>query len=149
MANWKFASATRSPSSSPWILSLLLLLITGCQLWRTQEPTNIYDMHFQSPDIVHRPGPIAPRDDVTPTEKRNLIAEVRVTGNERMAEHQVLRNVGSRPGRPFDPDILKQDIDQLWKMPEIKRVNGPFLEETTEGYIKGDGIAQRKLIRLL
>jgi outer membrane protein insertion porin family len=136
MPNWKFASSIRLRSNWLWILLLLLATgLAGCQLWKSPESENIYDVQFQSPDDLPQPGTISPRDDVTPTDKRNLIAEVRVTGNERLAEHQVLRNVGSRPGRPFDPDILKQDIDQLWKMPEIKRVNGPYLETTPEGYI--------------
>lgn len=120
-----------------WIGTVAACLITStsCQAWRQSANENIFDVRFQSPDPPPARAP-APAPDVggLPNPEA-LIAEIRVTGNERLAEHQVLRNVGSRPGRYFDPDVLKQDVEQLWRMPEIKRVNGPYLERTPQGYI--------------
>lgn len=107
----------------------------GCQAWRQAADENIFDVRFQSPDTPPARAPAPPPDVGGLPNPEALIAEIRVTGNERLAEHQVLRNVGSRPGRYFDPDVLKKDVEQLWRMPEIKRVNGPYLERTPLGYI--------------
>jgi outer membrane protein insertion porin family len=108
---------------------------TGCKAWRSPAEENIFDVRFQSPDPAPSTAtPSTGQSQASPNQEK-LIAEIRVIGNERLATHQVLRNVNSRVGRYFDPDILKKDVEQLWRMPEIKRVNGPFLERTPQGYI--------------
>ncbi len=66
-------------------------------------------------------------------DRQNIVANVTVRGNRRVAEHRILANVRTRPGRYFDPDILQQDVNQLWRMSEIQRVNGPWVEQTSEG----------------
>lgn len=63
------------------------------------------------------------------------VLEVRVTGNQRIPTHQIMRHVRTRPGRFFDPDIMQQDVDQLWRHSAIRRVKGPFLERTDKGII--------------
>ncbi len=86
----------------------------------------------------------APSSDVHDQSQRVL--EVRITGNQRLADHQVLRHVRTRPGRYFDPDLLQQDVDQLWRQDSIRRINGPFLERTGEGIIVTIEIVERQYV---
>ncbi len=79
----------------------------------------------------------------------NLIAEVRFRGNQFVEEYRLNRNIGTRAGRYFDPDLVQQDVDKLWRMPEIKRVNGPFIEKTAEGLVITFEVVERKHIRSL
>lgn len=74
-------------------------------------------------------------DPAPVTNQRDIVADVVVRGNSRVPEHRILSNVKTRPGRYFDPDVLQQDINQLWRMAEIKRVNGPWIEETDAGIV--------------
>jgi hypothetical protein len=62
-------------------------------------------------------------------------------------EYHLTRNIGTRPGRYFDPDQLQQDVEKLWRMPRIKRVNGPYIDRTPEGVIVTFEIVERKHIQ--
>lgn len=75
-----------------------------------------------------------------PTE---LVKEIRVTGNNKLPSHRILRNIRTRAGRYFDPDLLRQDIDQIWKMKEVGRVNGPTIQRTAEGVVVTIDIVER------
>lgn len=79
-------------------------------------------------------------------DRSKLVAEVIIKGNQRVPTHHLTRNIGTRPGRYFDPDRLQQDVDQLWRMPEINRVNGPYLQETPEGVIVTIEVLERSVI---
>ncbi len=85
----------------------------------------------------------------TEVDPKNLIADVRIVGNERIPTHHLLRNIRTRPGRLFDPDLLQQDIDALWKIKEIRRISGPYVERTAEGLVITIEIAERSFIREL
>ena len=75
------------------------------------------------------------------------VAKVVITGNQALPLHAITRNISTREGRFFDPDLLQFDVDKLWRMPEIKRVNGPFIQETPNGIIVTIDIVERKVIR--
>jgi len=75
------------------------------------------------------------------------VAEVIVTGNKDVPMHALNRNISTRAGRFFDPDLLQHDVDRLWRMPEVKRVNGPYVKETPEGLVITIDIVERQLIR--
>ncbi|MEM9409911.1 MAG: POTRA domain-containing protein [Planctomycetota bacterium] len=77
----------------------------------------------------------------------NLIADVIFKGNQVVPEHELNRNIGTRPGRYFDPDLLQQDVNKLWRMPEIKRINGPYIDKTDKGMVITIDIVERKHIR--
>ncbi len=70
-----------------------------------------------------------------PVDKTNIVADVVIRGNEMLATHQILRHISTRPGRYFDPDQLQEDVDKLWRMPEIRRINGPYINRTADGVI--------------
>jgi outer membrane protein insertion porin family len=79
----------------------------------------------------------------------NLIAELKIVGNQRIPTHHILRNIRTREGRLFDPDLLQQDIDSLWKLKEIRRINGPFVERTAKGLVITIEVTERAYIREL
>ena len=63
------------------------------------------------------------------------VREVKIKGNQRVKEFELLRIIRTRPGRLFDPDLLRQDVDDLWNHPKIRRISGPYVERTPEGVI--------------
>ena len=75
------------------------------------------------------------------------VLKLAITGNEALPLHAITRNISTREGRFFDPDLLQFDVDKLWRMPEIKRVNGPFIQETPDGIIVTIDVVERKVIR--
>ena len=79
----------------------------------------------------------------------NVIANVLFRGNQQLPDHVLSRNIGTRPGRFFDPDQLQQDVDGLWKLPEIKRINGPYIDKTPQGLVITFDIVERQYIRNL
>jgi len=65
----------------------------------------------------------------------DIIKDVQITGNQFLPTHHLTRNIRTRPGRYFDPDKLQQDVNSLWRMPEIARVKGPFVDRQPDGVI--------------
>lgn len=79
--------------------------------------------------------------------KANLIADVIIRGNKLVPAHHLTRNMGTRPGRYFDPDLLRQDVDRLWRLPEIRRLNGPFIDQTEAGLVVTIEVVERNLVQ--
>ncbi len=77
----------------------------------------------------------------------NVIANVVFRGNHVLQDYQLSRNIGTRAGRFFDPDQLQTDVDTLWRMPQIKRVNGPYIDKTPNGLLITIDIEERKHIQ--
>jgi outer membrane protein insertion porin family len=117
-------------------------------------------MRFQSPDPHQHAEFPASRQE---TERRpvqssstqantnqanpsDVVSEVIIKGNKIVSEHHLLRNIRTRPGRYFDPDLLQQDVDQLWRMKELKRINGPYIERTDEGIVVTIEVVEKQLI---
>ena len=73
--------------------------------------------------------------DTKPAQKSDRVAEVIIKGNQSLDNYELQRKMRTRPGRFFDPDKLQQDVNDLWRMPMISRVKGPFLEKTPNGVI--------------
>ena len=82
-------------------------------------------------------------------DESNLIADVVFKGNKVVPDYHLTRNIGTRPGRYFDPDQLQQDVDKLWRLPAIKRVNGPFIDKTPAGIVITFEIVEKKHIKSL
>ena len=143
-----------------WItaIALLLSLSSGCRHFGNRFDTAIpvpppeLDMsqlqtvRFQSPQqgqagspgMLNRQshrmkldGPVINVDDTA--DQSQLISAVNFRGNKRIPIHHLRRNISTRPGRYYDPDKLQQDIQKLWKMPEIERVNGPYIDQRADG----------------
>ena len=85
-----------------------------------------------------------PKTDVV--DRSQVIKSVKVTGNKVLAEHEIMRRIGTRPGRYFDPDLLQQDVNQLWKMKQIRRVTGPFIDRQADGIVITIEITERPYI---
>lgn len=79
-------------------------------------------------------------------DRSQIVAHLEIKGNRRVPSHHLTRKMGTRPGRFFDPDLLQKDVDQLWRMPEISRVNGPYLQDTAEGVRITIEVVERNLI---
>jgi len=125
------------------------------------DDSNLQEARFQdsgSPYFSEEPNLIVPGSDPTVeatadprlaeqlNDRSNRVAEIRITGNQRLAEHQILRAVRTRPGRFFDPDLLQQDVDELWRHNMIRRINGPFLERTDRGIIVTIDVVERQYV---
>ena len=63
---------------------------------------------------------------------REIVAEVRIKGNVRMDEEAILAVVSLKPGDPFDPQKLRQDLKEIFKLGYFDDVRAD-LEETPEG----------------
>lgn len=143
------------PKWFAWGGLLLALIGSGCQaldLQNLQTPAGV--MRLQSPDRM--PPAVAPQleessdalpgESASPASAGDVVADVIISGNQRVPEHHLLRNIRTRPGRYFDPDMLQQDVDQLWRMKEVKRINGPYLERTERGLVIRIEIVEKALI---
>ena len=73
--------------------------------------------------------------EVNPEGRPEIIKDVQITGNQTLPTHHLTRSIRTRPGRYFDPDKLQQDVNSLWRMPEIKRVKGPFVDRQADGVV--------------
>ncbi|MCE2791186.1 MAG: outer membrane protein assembly factor [Planctomycetota bacterium] len=143
-----------------WLVAGAACLLSGCQLLEPhtlETPAGM--MRFQSPDIKAPPSfdrslsealkdPPKGGERLSPTEPGagEIVAEVIVKGNKNLPEHYLTRNIRTRPGRYFDPDQLQQDVDQLWRMKEVKRINGPYLERTPQGLVITIEVVEKHLI---
>lgn len=145
-------TAGQSPTSWVMLGLAVVCLLPGCQLGALTDrsipaPPPILDtemlenVSFQSPDDDSIPE----KTTASPDESQR-VAKVIVTGNTTIPTHHLMRNIRTRPGRFFDPDKLKQDVDQLWQMPEISRINGPFIKQTPEGVVVTLEVVERKAI---
>ena len=93
---------------------------------------------------VRLDAPVLQVDDHV--DQSQLIAAVNFRGNSSLAAHQLQRNISTRPGRYYDPDRLQQDVKTLWKMAEIEKVNGPFIEQGAQGITVTFDIEERKTV---
>jgi len=150
---------------------LSVLLAVGCQtsapLARTAIPVppdslstdQLDNVRFQSQDygssaqdqllnekLRSYAPPQASDSQSTVVDRSQLVADVIFTGNRYLQNHQLTRNIRTRSGRYFDPDKLKQDVDQLWRMPEIRRIQGPYLDKTPDGVIVTINVEERNAI---
>lgn len=167
--NWPQQS--RLPGFTRWLPAIALLAVNlGCQssgllpnrLATSELPVppsrldtrQLENVRFQDPGddrapAVYASGIGSAQVDAQPlsdAEKANLVSEVVVTGNTRVPTHHLMRNIRTRPGRFFDPDKLQQDVDELWRMPEISRINGPFINRTPAGVVVSIEVVERVVI---
>lgn len=143
-----------------WLVAGAACLLSGCRILEPQTletPAGV--MRFQSPDLKSPPSfdrslneALQDKPSSVPGPAGNqgaageVVASVVVKGNKTLPEHYITRNIRTRPGRYFDPDQLQQDVDQLWRMKEIKRINGPYIEKTTEGLVVTIEVVEKDLI---
>ena len=139
-------------------------LVAGCGVFRqpaTDQQDQILDqmpfsgsqpngIRFQSPD---GPGDFGfsqtPRqqEQQRPVDETNLVLDLQIRGNNTIPNHNLLRNIRTRQGRYFDPDLLQQDVNELWKMKEVQRVIGPYVKQTDQGVVIDIEVVERQLIQ--
>lgn len=112
-----------------------------------EEKTETF-ARFQSPDSEMPYYPelktkAAPNQKV---DRANLVADVIINGNQFIPTHHLMRNISTRAGRYFDPDQLQQDVDQLWRLPEIRKINGPYIQRTNNGVVITIEVVERNHI---
>ena len=154
-------------------LGLGIIALAGCQtsfpLSQSALPIppeilstdQLDNVRFQSPDYglpdnearlfseklqAFAPPQPSNNSNSTPVDPSKLVADVIFSGNRYLQTHRLTRNLRTRPGRYFDPDKLKQDVDQLWRMPEIRRIKGPYLKHTPNGVIVTIEVEERNAI---
>ena len=79
-------------------------------------------------------------------DRSQVVKQVNITGNKILAEHEIMRRIRTRPGRYFDPDLLQQDVNELWKVKQIRRVTGPFVDRQSDGIVVTIQITERPYI---
>ena len=136
-------------------LSITCLAIAGCQgLAPSQGVLPSHQVRYQSaddPQQFQEEEPTSePVNDAAaesnPVNNAEKILDVRIKGNRLVPTHHLLRSIRTRPGRFFDPDLLQQDVDQLWQIKEVRRINGPFIERTEDGIIVTIEVMERRYI---
>ena len=85
-------------------------------------------------------------DGADVVERSQVVKQVNITGNNILAEHEIMRRIRTRPGRYFDPDQLQQDVNELWKVKQIRRVSGPFIDRQEDGIVVTIQIIERPYI---
>ena len=155
----------RSASFYCVVVCFVAVILSGCQankLGKTKIPVpppvldvdSLDNVRLQSPDGPSvrntvrslQVAPVVEASDSAKKDRSQIVADVVVNGNKMIPTHQLMSSIRTRPGRYFDPDILQQDVDQLWRMPEINRINGPYLENTANGIIVTLDIVERNVI---
>jgi outer membrane protein insertion porin family len=67
--------------------------------------------------------------------KPQMVHDIVIEGNRRVLTAEILRQLKTRPGRYFDPDLMQQDVQAIWGMDAIRRVHGPFINQTPQGIV--------------
>jgi len=82
-----------SPAVYVWLALVCLTAILGGSL-----------VHSQSVLRPSRPPPQPPQE---------MVVELRIEGNERFSTERVIRHIHTRANRPFDPQLLDEDVRRL------------------------------------
>lgn len=100
----------------------------------TQES---YRVRYQSPDDSQQDSNGFYVDESLSKDinRAQIVQEVRIEGNRRVPTPEILRQLKSKAGRYFDPDLLQQDVQAIWRMQTIRRVHGPFLDRSESGIV--------------
>lgn len=150
------------------VVIITAVTMTGCQTpWLANsaipvppamlDKSSLDTVRYQSPGSASREEGLLSRsaepyrdaaddESAPPVDRENMVANVIIKGNQRIPTHHLTRNIRTRPGRYFDPDKLQQDVDQLWRMPEVSRINGPYLKRTPDGVIVTLEVVERNTI---
>ncbi len=139
---------SKLPRSILRLMGVICVLLTcGCQSsLPAQSAISPEALRFQSLDRIPAEASGVVEENNVTGDVSQMVADVLVTGNSRLADHQILRNVRTRPGRYFDPDLLQQDVDDLWRLPQIKRVNGPYVDQTANGYVITIDVEEKQVL---
>ena len=71
------------------------------------------------------------------------IAEIRVTGTERVNPQTVADSLQTRPGEPFDAHHVDRDLQRLYGSGDFEAVNYTFSEEPGKGYVLTTSVTEK------
>jgi len=90
-------------------------------------------------------GPVRTvEDDV---DRALLLSVVQFRGNSTLPTRRLQSVISSRPGRFYDPAQLQQDIQKIWRLPEVAKVNGPYVNQTPSGVEVTIDIEERNAVQ--
>jgi outer membrane protein insertion porin family len=93
---------------------------------------------------VGSPPTSPPPSQLAPTEE--LVAEVRIIGNDTTSTSQVISNITTRAGRPFDETVVQRDVRNLANLGSFVDVKSLY-ERTPQGRIVIFQVVERPTIR--
>ena len=103
----------------------------------------------QPRDDTYKPDPwesLAPGANGEEIDQSRVIIDMIFQGNRVVSDQVILSTIRSRVGRYFDDDKLQNDVDSLWRLPEISRVNGPYISRSREGVVITFDIVEQQVI---
>ena len=110
---------------------------------RGQEtPASLSSLADQLPGVGATPSSLPAQP--APTEE--LVAEVRIIGNETTSTTQVITNITTRAGRPFDETVVQRDVRNLANLGWFVDVKSLY-ERTPQGRIVIFQVVERPTIR--
>lgn len=152
------------------ILCTCLIAMSGCQANKpfqtdlpipaaTLDTSQLQTVRYQSPQPISKTPPgtylpgvgamMAPGENEETIDQSNVVTDIIIRGNRYLTTQQLSSSLSTRPGRYFDPDKLQQDVDKIWRLPEVSRVNGPYISRSEQGVVITFDIVERDLIREL
>lgn len=101
---------------------------------------------------IYKPDPwekLAPGANGEEIDQSRVIADLVFQGNRVVSDQQIMSTIRTRIGRYFDEDKLQRDVDSLWRLPEISRVNGPYINRGQDGIVITFDIVEHQVIRAI
>jgi len=89
---------------------------------------------------------VTPGEDLAEDEDVELVSEVRVRGNRRIEADAVRARVATRPGDPYRPDRISQDVLEIYGLGFFKNVQ-VFSEATPDGRVVIFEVEENPVVR--
>lgn len=108
-----------------------------------ESPASFSSIADQLPGVGSTPSS-PPPSQLAPTEE--LVAEVRIIGNDTTSTSQVISNITTRAGRPFDETVVQRDVRNLANLGSFVDVKSLY-ERTPQGRVVIFQVVERPTIR--
>ncbi|MGQ9576278.1 MAG: POTRA domain-containing protein [Thermoguttaceae bacterium] len=76
---------------------------------------------------------------------QQAVMEVRIVGNEQFPAEKIVRHIHTRPGRPYDPEVVEEDVRRLMHTRMFVDVR-PFVQQVSGGYTVIFEVRERKVL---
>jgi len=123
----------RLVAGATWLASLVVLAIQSSHAVQSQP----------SPILPAPPPVIQPAEEVNSAE---LVAEIRILGNDTVPTSKIASQLSTRVGRPFDRSVVTHDVYKLANLGWFVDVK-PLYEATPQGRIVFFQVVERPTIR--
>ena len=98
------------------------------------------------PGAVNPAGPDVPPEALPSQEAVENVVDVRVLGNVGIPLHKIAPHIQTRAGRPFNPDLIEQDVRRLTTTRQFVSVN-PTYQRVPEGVVVVFQVLERPTLR--